>query len=105
MNNAEFEHVNFENETACNANDGKIITDPYIDKGTTLPYTVSYTYNGQSFTAGPYYNNADNYITGLAPGVYSNITMTDASGCTDTTPDITIGAFNCNGILFTLLSS
>lgn len=96
--NAKFEHVNGVDESACGANDGKIITDPYINKGTTLPYNVQYTYDGQTYTAGPFTKNADNYITGLAPGVYSNITMIDANGCQDVHSSITIGSYNCNGV-------
>ena len=80
---AKFEHVDGINESACDANDGKIITDPHINSGTVLPYTVKYTFENQVFTAGPYQQNKDNYITDLAPGVYSNITLIDANGCED----------------------
>ncbi|MEM6964586.1 MAG: SdrD B-like domain-containing protein [Bacteroidota bacterium] len=96
--NAKFEHISGVDESACGANDGQIITDPYIDKGTKLPYHVEYTYNGQTFTAGPFTKNADNYITGLAPGIYTNITLIDANGCQDVHNSLTIGTFDCNGI-------
>ena len=94
IGNAEFEHVDGVDETACDANDGKIITDPFINQGTVLPYSVEYTYNGQVFSAGPYTTNEDHYITGLAPGVYSNITITDANNCSSVWgSDITIAEF------------
>ncbi|MFK7773065.1 MAG: SdrD B-like domain-containing protein [Saprospiraceae bacterium] len=97
IGNAEFEHVDGVNETACDANDGKIITDPFINQGTVLPYSVEYTYNGQVFSAGPYTTNEDHYITGLAPGVYSNITIIDANNCSSVWgSDITIAEFNTN---------
>ncbi|MFK8010335.1 MAG: SdrD B-like domain-containing protein [Saprospiraceae bacterium] len=94
VGNAVLEHVDGVNETACDANDGKIITDPYINGGTTLPYSVEYTYNGQVYSAGPYATNEDHYITGLAPGVYSNITIIDANNCSSVWGnDITIAEF------------
>lgn len=95
IGNAEFEHVDGVNESACDANDGKIITDPYINQGTELPYSVEYTYNGQIYTAGPYSVNQDNYITDLAPGVYSDITIIDANNCSSVWgSDITISKYN-----------
>ncbi len=44
VGNAEFEHVDGVDESDCDANDGKIITDPFINQGTELPYSVEYTY-------------------------------------------------------------
>ncbi len=94
VGNAVLEHVDGVNETACDANDGKIITDPFINQGTALPYSVEYTYDGQVYSDGPYATNEDHYITGLAPGVYSNITVTDANGCSSVWGnDITIAEF------------
>ncbi len=73
---AEFEHVDVTNETDCNAQDGSITHDPQISSGTVLPYYVSYTFEGQLYTYGPYSNNQDYLIPGLAAGLYLDFTMT-----------------------------
>ena len=90
VNNAAFEHISTENAD-CGGSNGRIVHDPHVDAGTELPYTVTYTYNGQSYTAGPFNENQDNYVDNLAPGTYSNVTMVDANGCEDNAGNLTIG--------------
>jgi len=90
--NAELEHFSAVAETSCDANDGQIITDPFINKGIKLPYYISYTYNGRTERHGPYNQNKDNYITGLAPGNYANLTAIDADGCEKNHGSVTVKA-------------
>ncbi|MBI1268157.1 MAG: hypothetical protein GC193_12090, partial [Cryomorphaceae bacterium] len=72
------------NETACNANDGSLIVCPALGSNTALPYTLTYTFNGNTFSAGPF-NTADPIsISGLEPGAYTNLVFTDATGCSQT---------------------
>ncbi|MDF1694848.1 MAG: SdrD B-like domain-containing protein, partial [Saprospiraceae bacterium] len=78
--------------TSCDSNNGTLNIDPNVSGGTVLPFTVEYTFEGQVFTAGPFNDVSTNLITGLAAGEYSNITLIDATGCTDTWPTaVTIG--------------
>jgi len=92
------EHFSAIAETSCGANDGQILHDPHINVGTKLPYYIEYTYNGSTRRHGPYRNNQDYYISGLAAGTYRNLTIIDADGCTnnhgnvtvDRTPEVTI---------------
>ncbi len=93
--NAELEHFSAVGETGCNKNDGKIITDPYIDRGLKLPYYVEYSFNGSTKKHGPYHENKDNYITGLASGVYKNLTVIDGNNCRKNNGDIIIEKATC----------
>ena len=93
--NAELEHFSAVGETGCNKNDGKIITDPYIDRGLKLPYYVEYSYNGNTKKHGPYHYNQDNYIKGLAPGTYKNLTVIDGNNCRKNHGDVTVEKAHC----------
>jgi len=74
--------------TSCGANDGFLNIDPDVEGGpTALPFTVEYTYNGQTFTAGPFSDLFDNFIDHLSGGTYSNITLIDDNGCSVTWPN------------------
>lgn len=86
VNDAAIQEVFAIDATGCGTNDGQLVIDPLVSSGTTMPFTVEYTYNGMVFTAGPFSSSDDNFITGLSPGTYTNITLIDANGCTDVFP-------------------
>ena len=89
------EHFSAIAESACGANDGKILHDPFINQGTKLPYYIEYTYNRSTKREGPYAENKDNFINNLAPGTYQNLTLIDANGCSNDHGDVTVEAATC----------
>jgi len=76
--NVSFQFIDGIDESGCAANNGIILHNPL---NTALPYTVEYTLNGTTTSAGPYTVDQTNFITNLAPGTYTNITLIDNDGC------------------------
>lgn len=75
---AQFDYVDGVAESVCGSNDGQIVHNP---NNATLPYTVEYMFEGNVYSAGPYAADQANFISNLAPGVYSDIKLVDADGC------------------------
>ncbi len=75
---AEFEYIDGINESGCAANNGMIVHNPL---NAALPYSIDYTLDGTTITAGPYTADQTNFITNLAPGTYTDVTLVDADGC------------------------
>lgn len=90
--NADWEHVTHTSDVSnCNgACDGSFTIDANL--GVTGNFNVSYVFNGNTVTLGPYNHAGDILIDNLCAGTYSNITITSmVSGCQDVWPtDIVI---------------
>ena len=85
--NADWEHVNLTSDVSnCSGVcDGSFTVDANL--GVTGEFEISYTYNGNVITDGPYNFAGDILIDGLCEGVYSDITITSLeSGCQDVWP-------------------
>jgi len=79
LSNVQISHV-----STCGAQDGKLDVDPNVGAGTVLPFEVYYTYQGTvHYGGGGFTDYSDNFVTGLAGGSYTDITLVDANGCED----------------------
>ncbi len=72
--------VTLDQNSDCEDATGVLNVDVCESCGTTYPVTVYYTYNGVQQQAGPF-NSDGNILTGLFAGVYENIYIVDAKGC------------------------
>ena len=63
-----------------------------------MPYHVEYTFNGRTERHGPYSRNQDYYISGLAPGLYENLTIIGANGCRNTHGNVTVDRAFCDNV-------
>ena len=84
---ADWEHVNLTSDVSnCSGIcDGSFTVDANL--GVTGEFEISYTYNGNIITDGPYNFAGDILIDGLCEGTYSDITITSLeTGCQDIWP-------------------
>ncbi len=78
---AVFDKVYVNDASDCDTDDGKLVVNPNVAGGTTLPIEIYYTYEGNEYDAGQFNSAGDNVIGGLKPGTYTDIRMVDADGC------------------------
>ena len=83
-----FGGLNATDVTACNSCDGEIALGV---TGGTLPYTVTYEYNGAQNSVQIFAINANSelIISNLCAGEYTNFTVADASSCFLSNPTLT----------------
>lgn len=79
-------------ESTCDAEDGTITIS--LGNNGTPPYTLSYDYEGNTIIAA-IFSGSSFTLTNLAPGVYSNITITDSNDCSASAGPITISEAIC----------
>ena len=73
--------VTIDQNSDCYEATGRLDVDVCESCGTTYPITVFYKQNGVQMQAGPF-NNDGVILTDLPPGVYTDIYIVDAAGCT-----------------------
>ncbi|MEM7104478.1 MAG: Ig-like domain-containing protein, partial [Bacteroidota bacterium] len=70
-------------ETECDEEDGTLTIT--LDEEGTAPYFVTYSFGGSTVIAG-LFTQSPFVLTGLPPGTYSNISITDDNDCVATAP-------------------
>ncbi|MCO6484293.1 MAG: hypothetical protein J5I41_00815, partial [Saprospiraceae bacterium] len=72
--------VTVESNSDCYSSTGELYVDVCESCGTQYPITVYYKENGIQKQAGPFQTDGK-LLTGLPPGVYTDIYIVDATGC------------------------